>query len=138
MAADVIAQHHFTIETVTNKFAIEADNLKPYLLSQGLWKVKPIFISGSFKKIDNYNGIVLTSPNVTTENDKRLILGSINVKKYEQAGNCHIFKTYADSYKINSGTNRLYFELLTLDGKNKVSPSQKIIVALNLIQMRPK
>jgi hypothetical protein len=114
----VVSQHHFILTSENGtEFILTTDSLKPYLVTEGKWNVKFLYLAGPLgNRTEGYAGYRLTSPFITTDRGRRcVILASFSSKTYKENDNAVFFDTTVPT-PITQATDRLIFRLETLDG----------------------
>ena len=135
-----ISEHHFAVSTAHDggeaTFRLTAENLKPYLITEGVWSVRPLYLGGELvpPPADDFQGFVLKSPNAITENEKPLIMASMAAKMYEEGGHFLTFPPDTAPIKISMPSDRLDFELKTVKGAPAVFKHSGLL-GISLIQV---
>lgn len=133
----VVSEHHFVVTgNDGGEFLLEADSLKPYLVTTGTWAVRVLFLAGGPLPKPEYAGLRITSPFVVTENETSLILAFFSVAEYQKNDNAVFFDVQPTTIVHN--TDRLIFRLETLNGQAVNLPigGRPPILGLALIQLR--
>lgn len=133
--SEIVSEHHFLLTSETSRFVLEASSLRPYLLTEGVWAVKPLYLSGGL--VTTVPGLRITSPFVVSENGERLILAAATRTRVVDSGNAHIFSW--NPTKVTIKTDRLIFDVERLDGEpwdNAPSPTADVVLAVALLQLR--
>lgn len=113
-----VAEHHLEAKSEKADFYLSAENLKPYLLTEGVWLIRPRFIctrkplargTGPYS-----SGLRLVTTSVTTQNEAYLPLAVFPAALLEQQS----VATFKEErfLEITRKTERIYFRLETLGG----------------------
>ena len=139
----IIAEHHFVTGSKSSTFTLELpETLKPYPLTVGKWKVRLLFLAATagsepLQATLSYAGFRIVSPFACCRNNVPFILAYFSKTDFESRENYVSFNEKASP--ITHNTDRLVFELQTLDGqKVKIGTEAGYwLLGLSLIQVRP-
>jgi len=129
----VLSEHHFLLTVQTSQFELVADSLKPFLVTEGNWKVKFLYIMGSLPK--TVSDLRIRSPNVVTDNGIPLIMTFFTGKEFRDNDHRMVLDAIKRVSPITLKSDRLTFWLETWDGMALPSDDPfSLTIALALIQ----
>ena len=134
---EAIATHHFIIKSKSANFVAEVSGLKPYSIVEGNWFVHVLFVSGQIENSESPL-FLITSENVTTQNEKNIILANFCFREYETNKNGLVFNSGINAltaHRITHATDKLQFKIQTLEEQDAKVLSE-LTLGIALVQFR--
>ncbi len=129
-ARRIESEHHLDAVFASNKFQLDASGLRPYLITQGRWYIKvqyfastaPLEGRGIFQ-----TGLRLISLNVTSANERPLVLAAFSAHDFVDRRCCATFE-HTRPFLITHPSDRLLFEVQTLEGGPVALPKNSFLL----------
>ena len=135
----VEAEHHFDLSGDSSEFELETGLLHPYLVTQGSWRISPLYFASLGGPLTEDRGFKLLCYQTLSGSDKPLALFYLGSKEFEDKNRTVTFDQahkLSRSLPITRKSDRLYFELRTLEGKKvKLAKDQKVRLGLAVLQV---
>ncbi len=124
------SEHHLEVVSTSSKFNLDVSSLRPYLVTQGRWFVKVQHFS-STKALEGVGifpaGLRLVSINITSANERPLILSSFSQEVFEAHKRVLVFD-HARPFLLSHPSHQLQFELQAVDGNKVVVPKESLLL----------
>ncbi len=137
-AAAIVSEHHVELVGSPSRLWRSVDFLRPYVLTQGIWYVKILYVSSTKPlKTDApfSTGHKVVSLNVTSGNEKELILASFSDASFERERRAISFDR-GRYFRINHPSDRIFFQVRQFGSEAEVEIEEggQMLLGVSLVK----